>query len=151
MSMPAARPIRECGQVDRLEGELAIIVVSRAAACAGCAAAGVCHSLGGSDQRELRAVNSIDAQPGDEVEVEIPPTAALRAAVWVYLVPTLLMVATTVAFHFGTRDRLSADRAGLLTATAALMSLGVFIGIALLVRRLRGPDRSRYPLVIRRL
>jgi positive regulator of sigma E activity len=149
--MPTQRPIRECGQVDRLEGELAIVHISRASACAGCAAAGVCHSLGGSDVRELRALNSVEAEPGDEVEVEIPPTAALRAAVWVYLIPTLLMVAVAVGFHFASRDRWPADRAGLITATAALGVLALFIGIAMLWRRLRGPDLSRYPVVVRRM
>ncbi|MFH2006839.1 MAG: SoxR reducing system RseC family protein [bacterium] len=149
--MPAEGPIREIGRVLRTDGELAIIEIPKASACEGCAAAGVCHSLGGSDLRELKAVNGIQAAPGEQVEVEIDAKAALSAAVWIYAVPTLLMVATAILFHRLVAADWNTERAGIATALATLGSLALFVLVVWLWRRLHPPDTSGYPRVVRRL
>ena len=149
MSTPDA--IREIGTVIRTEDPIAVVEIPKAGACDGCAASGVCHSLGGSDIRELRAVNTIDAQPGDQVEVEVQTKAALHAALWVYAVPTLLMVGTAIVFHLLVASRWRSSKADLATAGVSLGSLALFVLIVLVWRRLRPPSLRDYPKVIRRL
>ncbi len=149
--MSRGKPIKESGQVLRLEGNIAVIGMYRASACAGCAASGVCHSLSGTDERELRAINAIDAQPGERVEVEIPPGAALRAATWVYLVPTVLMVAVALVVHFALATHFSAHGLEMVTALSAVGSLALFIVIAWWIQRRRGPNGSHFPTVVRTL
>lgn len=150
-SPPAKETHRETGRVVRLEGALAVVSVPKAGACEGCAARGVCHSLSGTDDRELRAVNRIEAAPGDTVELAIPSREGLRAAFWVYLLPTLLMLGVALGAHWLLRDRLTAEGADLAAAGAALGALALFALGAFAWRRQRGPDLARYPVVVRRL
>jgi positive regulator of sigma E activity len=149
--MPTEGPIREIGRVLRTDGELAVIEVAKASACEGCAASGVCHSLGGSDLRELRAVNGIHAEPGEQVEVEIDTKAALSAAVWIYAIPTVLMVATAILFHKVVAADWNTERAGIATALATLTSLALFVLVVWFWRKLHPPGTSNYPKVVRRL
>lgn len=149
--MPADESIREIGRIVRTTGTLAVVEIPKASACDSCSASGVCHSLGGSDLRELRAVNRIDADVGDQVEVEVQSRTAIKAAVWVYLVPTLLMLATAIGIHSVAATRLAAQTAQLVTAGATLGSLGLFVLGAWLWRRGRAPNLSSFPVVTRRL
>jgi len=149
--MPADESIREIGRVVRTTGALAVVEIPKAGACDGCAASGVCHSLGGSDLRELRAVNRIDANVGDQVEIEVQARTAILAAVWVYLIPTLLMLATALGIHYITATRLAAETAQLVTAGATLGSLALFVLGAWIWRRGRAPNLSTFPVVTRRL
>lgn len=142
--------IEESGRVTRLEGPFAVVAIARSSACEGCAAQGACTVLGKTGLRELRAVNRIDARPGDLVVVQVPASAALKAAAWVYLVPTLLMLATALGVHHWVRRYLEADRADLVAALASLAVVGLFALAVWLWRRRRGPDTRGYPLVVRR-
>lgn len=149
--MPGDDSIREIGRIVRKNGEVAVVEIPKASACDGCAASGVCHSLGGSDLRELQAVNRIGADVGDQVEVVVQSRTATRAAVWVYLVPTLLMVATAIGFHRVVQNRWPAETAQLATAGVTLGSLVIFVLVAWLRRRGRPPNLKTYPVVTRRL
>jgi positive regulator of sigma E activity len=143
--------IRKIGRIVRTDGELAVVEIPKAAACDGCAASGVCHSLGGSDLRELRAVNRIEADIGDQVEVVVQTRTALKAAAWVYLIPTLLMLATAIGFHRAVENRWPTETAQLATAGVTLGSLAMFVLVAWLWRRIRTPNLKTYPEVTRRL
>lgn len=149
--MPADDSIHEIGRVVRLTGELAVVEIPKAAACDGCAASGVCHSLGGSDLRELRAVNSIEAHVGDQVEVVVQASTAMKAALWVYLVPTLLMLATALGTHQLAARHWAGQTAQIITALSTLVSLGLFLFIAWIWRRGRSQNLKHFPVVTRRL
>ncbi len=149
--MPADESIHEIGRIVRITGELAVVEIPKAAACDGCAASGVCHSLGGSDLRELRAVNSIDADVGEQVEVVVEAKHAVRAAIWVYLVPTILMLATAFGFHQLASRHWSARTAELATALVTLGSLVLFVLGAWLWRRGKAENLKHFPVVTRRL
>lgn len=142
---------RETGRVLRLEGPLAVVAVSKSSACEGCSARGACHTLSGTGDRELRAVNRIGAIPGDQVELEIPTRAGLRAAVWVYLVPTVILVGVAVVTHRIASSRLSASDADLAAAVGALGTLGLVALGAWVLQRRRGPNLDRYPSVARKI
>lgn len=149
--MPGDESIHQIGHIIRTTGELVVVEIPKAAACDGCAASGVCHSLGGSDLRELRAVNRIDAGVGDQVEVVVQARTAIKAAVWVYLIPTLLMVATAIGFHHLVASRWADETAQMATAGVTLGSLAVFVLVSWLWRRGRAPNLKTYPVVTRRL
>jgi positive regulator of sigma E activity len=149
--MPVDESIHEIGRIVRTTGEIAVVEIPKAGACDGCAASGVCHSLGGSDLRELRAVNRIDAGVGDQVEVVVQARTAFKAAVWVYLIPTLLMLSTAFGFHYLAAQRLAAETAQIATALATLGSLALFVLGAWLWRRGRAPNLGDFPVVTRRL
>jgi sigma-E factor negative regulatory protein RseC len=141
----------EIGRVSRLEGALAVVSVSKTSACEGCAARGACHTLSGSGERELRAVNQVGAVPGDQVELQIPTRAGLRAAILAYLLPTLLMVFSALAAHWLASPRASARTADLVAAIAALFALALAALGAWLHHLWRGPDLGRYPRLVRKL
>lgn len=149
--MPNDESIHEIGRIVRRDGEVAVVEIPKAGACAGCSASGVCHSLGGSDLRELRAVNHIHAEVGDQVEVVVQARKALKAALWVYLVPTLIMLATAVGFHNLAAARWSDNTAQMATALVTLGSLALFILGAWLWRRGRPINLKDFPVVTRRL
>lgn len=141
----------EFGRVLRLEGPLAVVEVSKSSACEGCAARGVCHSLGGSDARELRAVNHIGAAPGDQVELELLTRHGLRAALWAYGLPTLLFVVAAFGAHQAAGAWLPGADPDVVAALAALGAVGLFALGAWRLGRVRPRDLSRYPTVVRRL
>ncbi len=143
--------IHEIGRIVRKDGEVAVVEIPKAGACEGCSASGVCHSLGGSDLRELRAVNRINAEIGDQVEVVVQARTALRAAMWVYLIPTLLMLATAMGFHKLATAHWSDQTAQMATALVTLGSLVLFILGTWLWKRGRPLDLKNFPVVTRRL
>jgi len=146
--MPIDPPIRESGHVVRTEGEVAIVEIHRSAACAGCAASGVCHTLGGSaDRHELRARNTARAKPGDLVEVEIPARAALRAAAWVYLLPTALILAIAFASHALATHLGAGPRADLISAAAGLLGLVLLAVVTWWHSTRSAPSLDRLPVV----
>lgn len=151
--MPVDPPIRESGHVLRTDGPVAVIEIHRASACVGCAASGVCHTLGGaSDQHELRARNAAGAEPGDLVDVEIPASEALRAAALVYLLPTVLVIVVAVASHTLATRMGVGEPADLISASSALLALCLF-ALAAWWRSTRagsGPHLERLPVVVRR-
>ncbi len=92
--------IYKTARVIRLEGQLAVLHVSRQSACDTCAAKSGCGTsvlsqLFGKSS-EFRAYNPIHAVAGDKVSVSIPESILLKASVMMYLVPLLLLVSFAV-------------------------------------------------------
>ncbi len=126
----------EEGIVARVEGDLAIVVATRAEACHKCSAKGTCTALGGTAKRtEVQATNPIGARPGDRVAVSLPGSSIVGAAGLLYFLPAVALIAGAMAGHFGGGGAgLDPDLAAAIGAVAALLvSLGV---VALVGRRL---------------
>jgi len=143
--------LTEQGDVVRLEGDLAIVVIRRGEACGHCAAAGACHALSGEALQELTATNPIGAAVGDRVEVEIREGLALRAVGWAYALPTVIVLGVALGAYRLLAPRLSADGAGLAASAAALVALGLYVLGAWAWHRRRGVARGSLPQVTRRL
>jgi sigma-E factor negative regulatory protein RseC len=120
--------------VTRLEGDYAWVDV--AGACDSCGASGGCGLSDGRGKPQQRLRNDIGAQVGEQVVLSVPDGAVLRAALYCYLLP-LVMV-------FG----LAAS--GMAIANEPGAVLGTLLGLALgwLVMRSAG---NREPLPSMRL
>ena len=136
--------------VSRVEGAHAFVRVDNpTGGCGRCNDAGGCASglLGRPFRRECRIFrlpNNIGAQPGDRVLVTIADGAALRAAVLVYLLPALLLVAGSV---------LGAAIAGQQGADLAAYGgggIGVAIAVALGIFHGAGRRDTRFQPTLRR-
>ncbi len=65
---------------------------SSCASSAGSCSTAVVSKLFAERRTQLRLPNSLDARTGDRVVIGIPERALLRAALWAYLLPPLLMI-----------------------------------------------------------
>jgi sigma-E factor negative regulatory protein RseC len=85
--------------VDARDGYLWVESQSRSG-CSQCASStcttSVVAKLFGVRTNRLRLENTLDAKPGQRVEIGIPDELLVSASVWAYLVPLLLMFATAI-------------------------------------------------------
>jgi sigma-E factor negative regulatory protein RseC len=136
--------------VSRVEGAHAFVRVDNpTGGCGRCNDTGGCASglLGRPLARECRLFrlpNSIGAQPGERVLVSIADGAALRAAILVYLLPVLLLVAGSVS------GAAIAGQQGADMAAYAGGGIGVGIAVALGIFHGVGRRGSRFQPVLRR-
>lgn len=82
-----------------IEGNEAIVSGQRNTTCSGCAGKASCSTLGSWADRlvEMRVKNSIHAQVGDEILLEVPDKILLRVAFRLYGLPVLVFIATGLA------------------------------------------------------
>lgn len=89
--------MKQCGQVIQVMDGTAKVKMQRHASCSGCNAC----KMGSSEKPiELEALNQLDAQKGDWVEVEMENEYVLTAAFLMYVVPLLFLIAGVLMGHF---------------------------------------------------
>lgn len=86
--------LKETATVVKTEGEFAWVETARKSACQSCSVnkgcgTAVLSKVVGNKTTQLKVVNQIGAQVGDEVTVGIHEAAMLRGAVLIYLLPLL--------------------------------------------------------------
>jgi len=81
------------GRVLEVEGERAIVEISRQSACGHCGSAGLCGAFGAGHSMRLSVANPIGAQKGQLVEISASNLPGLRATFLVYLLPAVLFLA----------------------------------------------------------
>lgn len=118
--------IRETGNIIRIDGEMAEVVVGRHASCESCGACG----LGGKPQISFIVNNLIGAKKGDWVEVELQTGKLYQAAFLMYTLPLIMLFAGYYGFwyigvHTGL-DSAYAENAGI-GGGFALMALAYWI------------------------
>lgn len=103
--------ITETGKVVAVDGASAWVQTIRTSACQSCSARSGCGqralaSMTGGRANQVLVLNSVDAKVGDEVVLGIDEQSLLRASLWVYGVPLLLMVFSSILGHqwFGASD-----------------------------------------------
>ena len=84
----------EVGRIIELSGGKAKVSLPRKEGCAGC---GKCAFAAGGKNMLLEAENDAGGRPGDRVEVEIPRRDPLTAALLLFGLPLLGMLAGVVA------------------------------------------------------
>lgn len=78
----------QIGKIIRLEGNEATVELERSSACAKC---GICH-LGETQTLHIQVENSLGAQEGQRVLIDVGQGAVLKASAILYLIPLLALV-----------------------------------------------------------
>lgn len=83
----------EQGVVLRTDSEAAWVKTVRSSACEGCTARGSCHTTGGGQDMEVKAINSAGAGVGDRIVLSFETASLLKATFLIYVFPIILMIA----------------------------------------------------------
>ena len=89
--------IEESGRVVRTEGEHAWVLTERRSSCGSCSAqkgcgTGALAGVFGSKAHEVKVLNPLGAEPGEDVIIGIREEMLLRGSIAVYLAPLLTMI-----------------------------------------------------------
>jgi sigma-E factor negative regulatory protein RseC len=144
--------IEERATVVRVEGVHAWVETQRHSACGQCGARSGCGTATlakvlGRRRTQLRVLNPVGAETGDEVTVGIREQALLRGSLAVYAVPLLLMIALAMLGGLIAGD--STYREGLSVAFGGLGLLAGLVWMALFSRAIATDPRYQ-PVILGR-
>lgn len=125
--------IIEIGKIVEITGADTIVLVSRNAACAGCASKNACHALGTNNEARIIVSNEVGAKIDDVVEIGVAEGGLVAASFIVYILP---VAALFIGAGLGTwiARKNGIDIGGI----SALMGL-LFLGAGFIVIRLMDP------------
>ena len=132
--------LQQVGTATDIKGNKAIVMLRRATACGES-----CGSCGGCETtiRKVEAGNSVGAQVGQNVLMEMDDSRILIAAFLVYMVPIIMLfVGYVVGFSIFSKQGAGA-------ASAIVFMLISFVIVKLIDRRLK--DSSNYQLNISKI
>ncbi len=78
------------GVVESLKGQIAVVNLTRSTACGDC---GACQMGKENLERQVEALNLVNAKVGDFVTMEMEDSKVLKAAFMVYIIPLIILVA----------------------------------------------------------
>jgi sigma-E factor negative regulatory protein RseC len=106
---------------------MALVMTRLEPECESCKAKGACTSLGGGGANtEIRARNTVGAEPGDVVTISIRGSSVLKASFLVYMLPILAMVGGIILGHLLSRLT-SVDKNVLVGVFGLLAFSGAFV------------------------
>jgi sigma-E factor negative regulatory protein RseC len=127
----------EQGVVLRTDSQTAWVKTVRSSACEGCSAKGSCHTMGGAQDMEVKALNTAGARVGDRIVLSFETTSLLKATFLIYVFPIILLI---VGAALGQILAPIID----LNASAVSVSLGfVFFFIALIIVKARANKMAK--------
>ena len=86
--------MEEVGVVTKTDGVTATVVVQKKGACDGCAAKGTCEPA--ENGMEIKAVNTVNAKPGQTVKVSIGAYTYLKSSMLAYGMPLVFFIAGAI-------------------------------------------------------
>ena len=122
---------REVGVVTKIKEDSAVVKTQRAAACEGCSEKSTCHSMGGSREMEIVALNPVQAKIGDRVTLEYATGRMLQLSLLLYIFPIIALLAGAIIGD-SAAPTLGADPsilAAVLGFAALFLSLGVLLAL----------------------
>lgn len=120
--------IRHQGVVSSVENNCVNVRIVQSSACGECKVASHCHAAESKEKMIwVKVDNPSDYQTGDIVTVTTDTSIGLRASLYAYLLPLLLMVATLVIVEKATHSE----------PLAALLAIGVLIPYYIVLYLLR--------------
>lgn len=123
-----AQEIRHDGIVDSIDGQTVVVRITQSSACGGCQARTICHAADSKDKRvEVRCIDAASFTAGQTVTVAGAESLGIKAVIWAFGLPLLLLLAAlTVA--------LSVTGSEIIAASAALGILIPYYVIMFLLR-----------------
>jgi len=82
----------EEGVVVRTDASGTWVKTIRSDACDSCSSKSTCHTLGGGNEMEVAAINSVGAKVGDRVVLKMHAAAFLKGTFLIYIFPLLLLL-----------------------------------------------------------
>ncbi len=82
----------EQGIVTKTDSRAAWVKTVKSGNCAGCSARGSCHTMGGDDEMEVKAINEAGAKVGDRIVLSFKTSSLLKATFLLYVFPILLLI-----------------------------------------------------------
>jgi sigma-E factor negative regulatory protein RseC len=136
--------IEDIGRVVKVQGDQAFIEVERSSACAECGLQEAEEMTAGG-KVVFEAFNMIQARVGDRVRVQVQTAAYMKATIYVYGIPVLLMVIGAIfgMYIAGALNR-SSDSMSAFFGIGGLL-LGIFI---LFLLRKKGNAKKYIPVVV---
>jgi sigma-E factor negative regulatory protein RseC len=86
----------EQGIVIKADTRSALVKTIKSGNCAGCSARGSCHTMGGDDVMEVKAINEAGAKVGDRIVLSLKTSSLLKASFLLYVFPILLLIVGAV-------------------------------------------------------
>lgn len=134
--------IRHIGTVSQVDGNVLHVKMLQSSACAGCHASKLCQS---SETKE----KEVDVMTGDAASYEVGQKVlligsvhqGLKATVWAYMLPIVLLVAALLV----------CTKAGLGETVSALASLGVLVPYFFLLWLARDKFRETFSFEVHKL
>lgn len=130
-----ARRIEHNGTVERIMSHTVVVSIAQETACAACSVASLCHSAD-KEQKSIEIVTSEASkyEVGQPVTIVGEVGLGLRAVIWAYVVPILLVVGVLMFVSYLTA------REGL----AAVIALSSLIPYYIILYGLRGMLQRRF-------
>lgn len=119
----------EQGIVIKTDSGAAWVKTVKSGNCAGCSARGSCHTMGGNDQMEVKAINEVGAKVGDRIILSFKTSSLLKASFLLYVFPILLLI-VGAAIGQEIAPRFDFDPSGL----AAIMGFSFFFAALLIIK-----------------
>ena len=82
----------EQGIVIKTDSSAAWVKTIKTGDCAGCSARGSCHSMGNTNEMEVKAINEAGAKEGDRIVLLFETSSLLKATFLIYVFPILLLI-----------------------------------------------------------
>lgn len=128
--------MKEYGVVLGLSNGNAIVGLKRGSACSSC---GACELGSNHSQMEITLANTVDAKPGDTVEIQLPTSQFLKASAILYLIPLMTLILGIVLGHnIGKLLGMNADIVGALIGI--LFTVGSYMSIKKLEPKFQKTD-----------
>ena len=122
--------LEEEGIIKTVEGDHAVVSVCAQSACQGCPSSSICNSAG--DEREVKALNPVNAAPGQRVKVVMHARMYLKGTLLVYALPMFVLIAGAILGKFLADNYFPGSNPDIL---AAGMGLGGMAAVFLAVKR----------------
>ena len=116
------------GKVKQIDNTRILVQIMQTSACSACEAKSLCHSAESKEKMiEVHAADTADFEVGQEVMLVGTLSQGLKAVVYAYVIPLILMLAVLFLSLFRGMDE----------ALAALLSVGVLIPYYLIIYLMR--------------
>ena len=124
-----AQDIRHDGIVDSIDGQTVIVRITQSAACGGCQARNICRAAESKDKLvEVHCADAGSFVAGQAVTVAGAESLGLKAVMWAFGLPLMLLLASLVAAMSITGNE----------RMAVLAALGILVPYYIVLFLLRG-------------
>lgn len=116
-------------QVGLKNRNIALVKTVQSSACEACSARHQCNPGGKGQEREVEAINSVNAKVGDLIQISMDTSALLKATFLLYVFPIICMLVGSFAGHvIGSNMSVGASM------VSVLFGIASFVAAMLIVR-----------------